>query len=620
MKLNILITLLFLNTSLLSFAQTISLKKGDEFVYKGHLVESGKVKSEFESTYKFSVQGKDSLGNYKLNCSLIRFVENSTGVQLNTDSIRNMTFNSSGVLMPLALLQKTFFVTLSPKGKVLTINGLEEIARVSTEKWHLHTNLSVQLLNNLKSALPYQIQRFFLKLPDFRPQYQSKWNDEGGNIKYNVTGIKGAKLLIRLEEIKKTPTTLQNKGDLQFNTTLGLVEWGTLSSQITVNKSNETNIKTSVIDQTFTQTLTYQAGNTSIDTAWLNMAIKLSWFSDALKQGVEYDAVKVNNTLANYDKLFSNERYYNAKKLHAVQALRDHKRFDEMLIKTPNHFLKGEFTHLHNKMGGALKISADSAYAVALYLYKDKSFDQWVQHSFAQAFLGEENSKHYSENVKLLELFKDSKEPLMQKKTSGLYTWIKAKGESKNSSSVLSAARDFKRMNEETLLLGNGERYALLVYNLLLNSKEYNAAHSLLDHTVKQLEKFVGDTLNADRYAHQNLLAHSYYLKYQSAMRNDSVSALSYLSKAAHYSPRNKSEKAYASFYDRVFLKSKESYRDEFLTNLFIKGNTDLALKVFVEHVNANPDQLLDLKKVYEKHLPGKSFTTFFSDSILAKW
>ena len=115
-------------------------------------------------------------------------------------------------------------------------------------------------------------------------------------------------------------------------------------------------------------------------------------------------------------------------------------------------------------------------------------------------------------------------------------------------------------------------------------------------------------------------MAYAYYLKYQNTVKADSAGALQYLAKASQYSPAGKNDRAYASFYDRVFLESKESYREEFIQKLFASGDSEAALNIFASQVSADPTRIADLEQVYQKQFPGKSFKDFFATRVIESW
>jgi thiol-disulfide isomerase/thioredoxin len=222
--------------------------------------------------------------------------------------------------------------------------------------------------------------------------------------------------------------------------------------------------------------------------------------------------------------------------------------------------------------------------------------------------------------AKLLSLLHQDKDPLMQQKINPLYLWVNAKNHENDKVVLSKTASAFMKMKDAEMKNGNGGRYALLFYKQLISGPQKDKAEALLQKTIENLERLTEDTLNKDRYAHKNILAYAWYLKYQAAKSADSVKALQYLSKAAQYSPSGNKEKAYVSFYDRVFLHSEESYRQQFIEKLFALGDNEQALKVFADHINSAPTNIDEMQKIYEQHFPNKKFKDFFVANILTSW
>jgi thiol-disulfide isomerase/thioredoxin len=212
------------------------------------------------------------------------------------------------------------------------------------------------------------------------------------------------------------------------------------------------------------------------------------------------------------------------------------------------------------------------------------------------------------------------KNPLMQQKINPLYLWVNAKNHENDKAVLSKTASAFMKMKDDGIKNGNGGRYALLFYKQLISGPQKGKAEALLQKTIENFERLAGDSLNKDRYAHKNILAYAWYLKYQAAKPADSIKALQYLSKAAQYSPSGNKEKAYVSNYDRFFLHSEESYRQQFVEKLFALGDNEQALKVFADHINSAPTNIGEMQKIYEEHFPDKKFKDFFAANILPSW
>jgi thiol-disulfide isomerase/thioredoxin len=642
------------------YSQSISLEKGKEFEIDSHtVVNSPDNQNDYTYTFWFRFIGHEG-ANTLLDCKLVKAVISEKFTKyafangtLNTDSIRRYRPNSSSTLLPLALLQQPLKVTIGPRGELLNITGFDEALQDAITRWVLKDDIADQLKDNAKFFPKEAIESLFLPLPPQRITYKSEWTSPTTN--YKVTAINGALLYIATSNIK-VPGNIADgvTGSIVFNEVTGLTEQ--LQNGNSAKIETITDGKKQLVPVfNRTQTVRYRAEKHLVDTAWLNMAIKTNTaFGKAFRTNTEIDSVKVKGYFKANDAAFANDAFYGVVKLSLIQGSQDYLKYNSQLLQTPTRFLKDNEVHLFNKFGSVLEISADSAYEVARYMYKLHGFNELVQQSYAQSFLSsdveemmkddgfkkyvkeknlspddvkkmvaEQNEKRSNAKNKarqLLELLHNDRDPVMQQKINALYLWVNAKNTPGDVAVLSKAANAFMHMDDAEMKQGNGGRYALLIYKLLIEAKKQKVADALLLKTVQNLERYTADTLNTDRFAAKNILAYACYLQYTAAKVTDSVKALQYLSKAARYSPRSSKEKAYASFYDRVFLHSKEGYRDEFIERLFNNGDEQQALGVFAEHINAEPMSLDEMRNVYQQHVRGKSFQEFFKAKVIGIW
>lgn len=658
-KLNLLLILLFVGFSNI-YGQSVTLEKGKEFEIESHtIVNSPDNQNDYTYTFWFRFNGREG-ANALLDCKLVKAVTSEKFTKypfangtLNTNSIRKYRPNSSSALLPLALLQQPLKLTMGPHGEILNITGFDEALQDAITRWVLKDDIADQLKNNAKFFPKEAIESLFLPLPSQRIAYKSEWASPNTN--YKVTAINGALLYITTSNIKVPGSIGDNvTGNIIFNEVTGLTE------QLQNGSAAKIEIITDGKKQLVpvfnrTQAVRYRPEQYLVDTAWLNMAIKTNTaFGKAFRTNIEMDSVKVKGYFKAHDAAFANDAFYAVVKLGLIQGSQDYIKYNKQLLNTPTRFLKGNEVHLFNKFGSVLEISPDSAYDVARYMYKLHGFNELVQQSYAQSFLSfdidemmkdDEFKKYVKEknlspdDVKkmvaeqyeqrrdarnkagqLLEFLHNDHDPLMQQKINALYLWVNAKKAPGDATVLSKTANVFMHMDDAEMKQGNGGRYALLVYKLLVDAKKQKVANALLLKTIQNLERYAADTLNTDRFAAQNMLAYACYLQYTTAKVADSIKALQYLSKAARYSPRSSKEKAYASFYDRVFLRSKEGYRDEFIERLFNNGDKQQALDIFAEHINAEPMSLDEMQKVYQQHVPGESFQEFFKAKVLDNW
>ncbi|MFD2144885.1 peroxiredoxin family protein [Mucilaginibacter antarcticus] len=438
--------------------------------------------------------------------------------------------------------------------------------------------------------------------------YQSTFTGADKKTIYKVNAMRGSLLDISPVTVEKT-----SQAKYLLNDVNGLLE-----------DVSTTYTQTGVPDPkrfTSTQTIVYGKADASIvDTAWLNMAIPLSYWSEHFKNKAgEVDSAKVFSYFASHDAVYKDDPYYILAKLKNVQGLKGRKSFDNYraeLAKTPNNVLADQSSHLFNKLQWAAEVNADTAYNVIAYMHKFSDFGEWLQESFAQAFL----RKDMPVSDELLKKLNNDTKLGVKPLINPMYLWVNAKKEPGNTRVLSSTYNQFMKMNDLNMHKGNGARYALLIYKMLVNAKMEKEAVKLLDRTNQTLARFTADTLNKSRLADRNILAYTYYLKYQQTLKTDSAAALVFLGKASQFSPLDKREKAYTSFYDRVFLQSKESYSEEFMNKLFAGGNIDTALKIFANNISANPGRLPDMQKFYQKRFTDKSFKDFFLNNVVSTW
>jgi thiol-disulfide isomerase/thioredoxin len=628
-----LLTLLLTACAATAFSQQINVPKNKEFEIKSTVKDVGTYKSDEQYTYAFKSLGKNAEGNTVFECEIVKVLIKDQnvpgGTLLNTDSIKKTDFYSTAVLLPLAMLNQPFKVTVSPKGKVIEVSDRTEYLKKKMAEWQIDKQIGEQTLGNAGGDFESRLQRLFLELPDQKISLSSEWKEKNSDVPFKVTSSKGTSFVINSSTTQKNGTITESK--YMIDTQTGMVESAITTTKGTYDSGNSPGAPPKIkSDQTQTQKLGIRQTRPQTDSAWVNMAVKMSFWSESLKTGTVYDSVKVYQLLKDDKyKRFANDPYFLINRLDAVQRLdgqKSHEEYSKLLVDIPNEVIKNNSSHLHNKLGTALsERGVAEAYEVSKYAIKTNSFDDWIQHSFAQGFLvynlndaseTARRKKHYE----LAELFHNAKDPLYKLKTNPLYLWAKARNEKENIPLLLSTAATFEKMGDDEMKSGNGTRYSLLVYKMLLDAKKTVEADSLLNKTIAKTERYAADTLNLNRYAEQNMLAGAYYFKYKQAEAAGAADAMSFLSKAAQYSPKTPKEKAYSSFYDRVFIKNQETYRQEFIDKLMINGNEQQALAVFGEHINAEPDNVQEMQELYTKRFPDKDFNKFFVNNILGSW
>ncbi|RZK78681.1 MAG: hypothetical protein EOO92_10690 [Pedobacter sp.] len=211
------------------------------------------------------------------------------------------------------------------------------------------------------------------------------------------------------------------------------------------------------------------------------------------------------------------------------------------------------------------------AHLAAKDAVKFELFEDFLNNSsISQRFLSTYDSSAYHNNyLELLKLMSEDKDPLLSGKSKPLYTWANASIQPKNAKVLLAAANELNALDVAAMKLGNGGRYSLLVYQMLIDAGLKSEAQKLLDQTISKLTITSTDSLNNRKAEDKSILSHAYYLKYSAAKESGDANAIQYLSTAAQNSPINPKDKTRNMFYEKHFLKSKETYREDFLNELF---------------------------------------------------
>ncbi|WP_316792557.1 DUF6263 family protein [Pedobacter frigoris] len=620
----LLVLVLGLTAATTTYAQQLNVPKNKQFEYTTRNTQHGTFTSDEQFTYAFKSLGKNAAGNTVFDCKLVRAVIKSGSegkTILNTDSIYNTSLNSTGVLFPMAMLNKSFTVVVSPKGKVISVNGVIPALKNVLSSWNLTPEIEKQLLHNSDKAFEGTMQGLFFQFPEKSLAITPQWESKDSGAKFKL-GSRNAKALT-FNSSKVDTSGFSIQGKYNVDPISGLIQNAQTDSKF--GKAGDGSTAKYSDGVKSSQKISASTTKPIPDTAWTNMAVKFSYWSTAIKNQLGYDSVKMLSAFKAYDQKYSNDRYYMLSKLGMIQQLdgdESYKIYDSLLLLTPNKYLE-QTHHLFNKLGSALdKQGPMAAYDVSKYVYKDVSFYEWIQNSMSQSFLSDEGKPNPSAGkaYELLELFMKDKDPLYQQQVRPLYLWVASEKNQQNKALLIKNAAAFAKMDDTQMQSGNGGRYALLLHSILVKAEARTEADSLLNSTIKKLEKYTADAKNPNHYADQNILAYAWYLKYQSALSKDSTQALQYLAKAADYSPKGNNEKAHISFYDRVFLKSKESYRQDYIDKLLSSGNEKLALKLIVVDINANPENLPEMQKIYKTRFPGKDFKSFFIQDVMASW
>jgi len=612
-----------------AFSQLLNLPKGKTFEITNSHTDKGTYKNTENYTYSFRSLGKDANGNFVLETRIVQAVINDSESQyrqLNTDSVRKTALNSTGPIFSLAMLNKPFKVIVSPQGKIISVTGVKEVLSASMNKWDINPETQQNIFANAES-FPQTVGRLFYQNDVDKLPTEVGVKAKNTDVPFTLTNKNATTVTMQSSNVNGKEKT-QKKYVIDLKT--GLIESGVTTSENVIEDSPLPLVAKKVTISSVTkQSLRPVQQRKAVDTTWINAALKLSYWSNAYKKGQYYDSTKVAKLLTVKDPKLLNDPYFVSRRLNAVQGVRGsrtYERYDSLLILTPNRLLEGDYSHLHNKLGESLeKLGADSAYEVTKYAIRTDAMEQWTQQSFAQAFLGspgddKERIERLARSYNLLNLIKGNKDTKFQQLITPLYLWANTLRDANDMNTLNEAGKALAALNDDGMKKGNGGRYSLLIYQKLLAAKQDALATKLLDTTIKKLERYAADTLYKERFAEQNMLAGAYFMKSASAKALGDSSHVSYLARAAKYSPKNSNEKAYSSFYDRAFLKTKESYKEEYMEKMLTTGNEQEALNMFSENINAMPESIAEMQKLFIEKFPQKDFKTFFYEKIVNTW
>ena len=622
-----LLTLLFCGGT--SFSQSLNLPKGKTFEITRHHVTKGAYNNDELKTYAFRSLGKDAKGNFILETRIVaaRADEFQTQKrQLNTDSVRKTTLNSPEPLFFLAMLNKPFKVVVSPQGKLISVEGVKEILNSAFKNWDIKPETQQDLLQHGK-ILDYVIADLFYQGGADKLSSRTNQDTKNTDAPFKLTAKNSSTVTM---QSSKVTDELKQETKYVIDLNNGLIVSGLETAEIGADNSQQQvgEPKYDVITRTTKQSLGVSRQRKAPDTAWLNFAVKLSSWSKAYYKGVDLDSVKVYQLLKMKDPGYLNDPYFAINRLSLIFNLGDYSRntYCSLLMLTPNRLLVGADSHLYNKLDNSLEKSGpDAAYEVSTYAIKTGALDRWIQRSMSQAFnlsqadLDRQDAR-LVKSFKLLDRFIANKDPKYQRLISPLYLWANTLRTPADTLGLIKAGKSLLNMNDEQMKAGNGGRYSLLIYQRLLAAKQHIEASKLLDATIEKFERYTADTLSTERYAYQNMLAGAYYLKYVAAGESGDPEYLTYLAKAAKYSPTGSKEKATASSYDRVFLKTKESYKEEYIEKMLSASNETEGFKMFTETINAMPESIEEMKKLFKQKFPDKDFKAFFNEEVVKTW
>lgn len=514
------------------------------------------------------------------------------------DSNINFTHSTAMVSHFLMLNRPVQFEVAGGNVHLKDSAGLAHASRKQVVDWNIKKEFEDQIVQTALVNITGAAQQLFFPLAE-TPASQSldTWLQSDASKVFKIVGKDKKRITLSLDSGNTRNVVLLDRRTLQI-----------------LNATNSRSLKTvtataekEVLTKSTVQ-LTVAGPGSVIDTSYSNMIVRGSYWSNTFNTGAKVDSIKVLNYIDWYNQKFPDDRNFVITKLGALQQADSYDRYSLELSKTAPRLLEGTH-HLSNRINDDSVSDKDFNELVPM-LGNERLYD-WLQHSMSQVAL-RDVPKAKQTTEKLVNNFSEKE----REAALPLHLWVKALTY-KKADSTETLSRQLLNLDNSYWKEGNGGRYALLFYKMLADQRSPYAS-SYLERIISRLIPLYEDTLSNKRYLHKALLATAYYFNYQELTPTDSVKAMAMLQQAAFYSPQNAKEKAYGSFYDRVFLESEESYNDEYLNKLTAAGRKDIALQQYIKEFLGNQgSSFKGLKSFYEKNYGAKSFGQFFKKEVI---
>lgn len=612
-------------------AQQFVAKAGNDLYYKMTETLDFQEKITHSGIWRIQVKAATDT-SLLLNLTLLEY-QRENWSKINTSVNEWLPINSTKDVQQLAILQKPFDFRLSISHAPEQAE-IDKIMREAMARWQIIPNHAESLIKSAQSILGQYIFITFPRLP--RPLQEMS----GTMITADSTTVE---VVAKDENTIQLKTRAKNTPNATALLKLQLSTGMPVSGEFRMDASN-TSVGTFVQTATIALIPAPKGAIARVDEMLVDAAVKGGSFSTALRTGPEVDAALLEKYIGEYDPAIGKNTGYQVAKITLLQSsnMKDkYARYNAALRLIPNDALTN--THLFNKAQELKDTDPEGTYDVIKYMSKDKrSYREWIQQSFAQNFtpmldtLGAiaswkehgvsepeiakflyqaRNSRASAQ--KLIALLEKDKNDVIRDEIYPLYLWNEAKQHPNDKSLLAKNASQLEKFGSKKTT-GNPHRYALLLYKQMQETGMRQEASQLLDREITRMEKRALDTADKQRFADQNMLAYAYKLKSESVTGDQEK--MKYLAKAALYSPKTNTEKAYDSFYDRVLLNSKESYRSEFADALLKNGNTVEAMKILSDQLYTDPTMLGEVQQSFNKHLPEKDFYDFLHQVVMKSW
>jgi thiol-disulfide isomerase/thioredoxin len=342
-----------------------------------------------------------------------------------------------------------------------------------------------------------------------------------------------------------------------------------------------------------------------IENDYYDMIITGSYWSNAVNTKDQADSLKVHRYIDLYEAKYAGNRDYVKNKLGHLQKLRN-KQYDDALS---SKLLAGTY-HLSNRVTSD-NIS-DHDFKEIIPLLNDVQLFDYLQHSLSQYILSLDSA-----SLQKAQLIANQLSERERVAARPMYLWATAM-QIKDVDSLKQIQNEILNMDNAYWNQGNAGRYALLIQKLLSEHAGYDT--QAMQKIIDKISVLYEDESNKKRFLQKAHLAYAYYLAYEMTPVEQEDGALLLLEKAAYYSPKSAAEKEHGSFYDRVFLKSKENYNEDYMALLSKKGKKDIALQNYIQEFLNNPaSSFKSLSTFYRENYDESSFSHFFKKEIVSK-
>lgn len=345
-----------------------------------------------------------------------------------------------------------------------------------------------------------------------------------------------------------------------------------------------------------------------IENDYYDMLVKGSYWSNALSTADKTDSLKLQRYIELYEPKYAENRDYVKNKLGRLQKFRDKQYFDALSSVSPK-LLAGTY-HLSNKVTSD-NIS-DEDFKEIIPLLDDVQLFDYLQYSLSQYIISSD-----SLSFKKLQVIANQLNERERVAARPMYLWATAM-QTKDVDSLKHIQNEVLNMDNTYWNQGNASRYALLIQKLLSESGGYDA--QAMQKIINRINALYEEESNKKRFLQKAHLAYAYYLAYEMTPVDQEEQAFLLLEKAAFYSPKSAAEKDHGSFYDRVFLKSKENYNEDYMTLLSKKGKKGIALQNYIQEFLNNPaSSFKSLSTFYRQNYAENSFSDFFKKEMVPK-